>query len=108
MIKDQYGREALYLVQPTRLDYEIGYPDAEKLTLEGRFRTYGLADEEGTMLSNIRMQFNRISAMRMAKNNNLRLIDDYDREKLYDYHSSSPLNRYLNSPPQVRIWKNAE
>lgn len=76
-----YGATQVYLVQPTKLDFEISNSDPIKLCYEGRFRTYCTADERG-FHSEIKLQLNRRQAEMFANHNRLILIDDYQSEKL--------------------------
>ena len=81
---DCYGNEQIYLVKPTRIDYAIpNYGQIARIWLEQVFRTYYTCDITG-IRGNLSMQFDHEQAERFAKYNQLRLITDYQQEKLLD------------------------
>jgi hypothetical protein len=84
MMKDAYGNDQVYLVQPTTLDYEISYGgDGVKTCQEGRYRHYFTASAGG-LSGSIRIQLNRVSAERFAAYNGLQLITDEQREEIQE------------------------
>lgn len=81
-MKDAYGNNQVYLVQPTILDYEISYGgDGVKTCQEGRYRHYFTAGASGVSGS-IKIQLNRVNAERFAAYNDLQLITDEQREEI--------------------------
>jgi len=83
-MKDAYGNDQVFLVQPTTLDYEISYGgDGVKTCKEGRYRHYFTASAGG-LSGSIRIQLNRVSAERFAAYNGLQLITDVEREEIQE------------------------
>jgi len=84
MMKDTYGNDQVYLVQPTKLDYEISYGgDGVKTCQEGRYRHYFTAGASG-LSGSITIQLNRINAERFAAYNGLQLITEEQRDEIQE------------------------
>lgn len=75
-MKDEYGTEQIYLVQPTKVEYQISHGgDGVKTVNEGMFRTYYTCDARGFQ-GGINILLNRVGATRFAKQNGLEIITD--------------------------------
>jgi len=81
-MKSVYGDEQVFLVQPTKLDYEISYGgDGVKTCQEGRYRSYVTASERGTY-GGLYIQLNRMKAELFAEHNGLQLITEDELDRL--------------------------